>query len=245
MRVILRNGSIFLLAGFVLLGAQARFAQLDAFTLSLPLPVRSVVATIAVHESDISSDSLDRALALDPDNSAAWSRRCTSYIAVNPQERLADCARAVNLHPSTANLRAHAAALEENGLPCAAQASLQEALVRPDLLGQRSYVMRDQARAALACGDNSGSLVALHSAEEIDQSNESDGLAMDRGYMSAVYDRLHEPVMAKEMCSQANPGYASCTCELSNTGLSCSPQPLGQEDGDAKLNIPRGDRRPQ
>ncbi len=211
-----------MLGGFVLLCAQARFAQLDDFTLSLPESVRSLVATIAVHEGDISPEALDRALGLDPDNPAAWSIRCASYVAVNPHERLADCAHAVNLRHSVANLRAYAAALEENGSPCAAQASLQEVLVRPDLPGQRTYVMRDQARAALACGDISSSLVALHSAEEIDQSNESDGLAVDRGYMSVVYDRIHESDQAKEMCSKANPGYASCTCELSNRGLSCS-----------------------
>ncbi len=225
MRVILRTISIVLLAGFVLLCAEARFAHLDGFTVALPGSVRALVATIAVQESDISPDSLDRALALDPDNSAAWSRRCTSYVATTPQEREADCVRAVNLRRSAANLRALAAALEDNGAPCAAQASLQEALGRPDLLGQRTDAMRDQARAALACGDISGSLVALRSAEEIDQSNESDGLAADRGYMSVAYDRIHDPEKAKEMCSRANPGYASCTCELANTGLRCSPSP--------------------
>jgi tetratricopeptide (TPR) repeat protein len=215
----------------VVLLAEARFTALDGFTLKMPHPLRAIVATLTVHENGASAAALDRALTIDPDNTAAWGRRCSAYVGKDATERLYDCQRAVALRASAANLRGEASALEESGNFCAAEATYRAALTKADVVGQRAYVMRDQARTGLACGDVSGSLTALRSAEEIDTRNAAeagqnasgrDGLAADRGYMAVVYDRMNQPQKAKELCAEANPAYASCTCELTGSGVSCA-----------------------
>ena len=225
MRTISRNLLLTVLACTFVLLALARCRRLDRLTLSMPHPIRAVVATIAVHQSSIGPNALNRALTIDPDNTAAWSRRCTSYVGKDSAERLNDCRQAVALHATAANYRGQAAALEETGDACGAEASYREALSKPDVFSQRAYVMRDQARAALACGDPNGSLTALQSAEALDLRTgplTSEGLAADRGYMAVVYSEMNNPEKAAQMCAAANPGYASCTCQLTGTGLVCS-----------------------
>jgi len=225
MRVIWRRILLGAAVVAVALGVEARFTALDGFTRRLPHPVRATVATLTVYENSANAASLDRALWLDPTNAAAWGRRCSAYVGKDAAERLEDCQRAVARRASAANLRGLGSALEESGNACAAEASYRAALTKADVIGQRPYVMRDQARAGLLCGDVSGSLTALRSAEEIDTRNGSDGLAADQGYMAVAYDRMNQPQKAKEMCAQANPAYASCTCELTGSGLSCSQAP--------------------
>ena len=143
-----RGLCIAILCAIALLSLAARFPALDTISLDLPHPLRSLVATLAVRESTPVAGSLDRALAIDPDNAAAWGRRCTAYMGNDPADRLADCQKAVALKADAANLRGEAAALEENGDPCAAERSYRAAREHGDLFGQRTYVMRDQARAA-------------------------------------------------------------------------------------------------
>ena len=222
MRRIWRNLSILIVGGGALLCAQARLCRFDSLTMQLPHPIRSLVATIAVHENGVGPNALDRALMIDPENAAAWGRRCDAYVGSNPQERLADCRKAVSLEDSAANLRAEGAAFEEAGDSCGAASTFRAALGKRDLRMQKTYVMRDEARTALACGDAQGSLVALRTAEEVDKHDQSDGLSVDRGYMSVVYDKLNQPQKAKEMCTEANPGYGSCTCTMGSGGPSCT-----------------------
>lgn len=231
MRVFWRSLLLFGVGSSVMLLGAARLCLLDPLTVRMPHAVRSAVATLAVHENGIGPNALNRALRLDPDNAAAWGRRCTAYVGKDAGERLDDCRRAVSLRATEANYRAEAAALEETGDPCAAEEAYGRALGDRDTF-QRAYVMRDQARTALACGDMNTSLAALKSAEEVDERNASlseeaansgrDGLAADRGYMAVVYDQMHQPQKAQEMCSAANPGYGSCTCQLTGSGLSCA-----------------------
>jgi tetratricopeptide (TPR) repeat protein len=231
MRVFWRSLLFVLVGVSAALLSAARFCRLDPLTIRMPHAIRSVVATLAVHENSIGPNALNRAITIDPGNAAAWGRRCIAYVGKDAAERLNDCRRAVALRATGANYRAEATALEDTGDSCAAEAAYRTALSQRDIV-HRAYVLRDQARAALACGDINGSLAALKSAEEFDQHNlllseaaaisGRDGLAADRGYMSVVYEQMHQPQKAREMCSEANPGFGSCTCQLTGAGLSCS-----------------------
>ena len=214
----------------VLFSVQARFPLLDAITLRLPHPVRSVVATLAVYENNQEPAALTRALRLDPDNAAAWGRRCTAYVGNNSAERLEDCRRAVALRASATNLRGEASALEEDGDFCAAERAYRDSLGETEFSGQRPYVMRDMALSALSCGHVQASLETLQAAEEMDSRNGSDGVAADRSYLSVVYEAMNDRGRARQMCSEANPGYGGCSCELTSTGVSCKPDVLPHGD---------------
>ena len=234
MRVVRRLLLFLVVLPFTLMALAARFPAFDPVTLSLPHPVRAAVATLAVHESPgVEAAPVFRALALDPENAAAWNKRCTAFLGVDAGERLSDCRRAVELHPTTASLRALGSALEEQGDVCPAAAAYGRALETPDASGQRPLILREQARAALDCGDTAASLDALHRAETLDLREAGtadplvpalrDALSSDHAYLSIVYRRLHQPDQANLECVAANPGYSSCTCERSAAGFSCTP----------------------
>ena len=228
------RGVLFLLVfSFALLAIAARFPVFDPVTADLPRPLRSAVATLAVHENvGVDPDPVTRALALDPENAAAWSRRCTAFMGMTPGERLADCRHAVALHPTTADLRAFGSALEDQGEFCGAEDAYRRALDTPEAAGQRPLVLREEARAALTCGDMNGSLSALRAAAAIDlheaESLETappavrESLSNDHGYMSVVYQRMQQPDRANEECVAANPGLSACSCTLTLGGLSCT-----------------------
>ena len=124
----------------MMFAAAARVCKLDPLTMRMPHFIRAMVATLAVHENTIGPNALNRALTIDPDNTAAWSRRCTAYVGKDAAERLNDCQHAVSLRYSAANLRGEASAQEETGDFCAAEGTYREALNR--LVVQRPYVMR-------------------------------------------------------------------------------------------------------
>ncbi len=211
--------------------AAARLAHLDPLTIHLPHPARSVIATLALHEKR-GPYAIDRALTLDPDNAAAWEQRCVSTDGPTPIDRLDDCRKAVSLRASSADQHSEGEAFEENNDPCNAAQAFRNSAAKLDAPGQKPYYLRDAARAALACGDDQSSLAALHEAEALDTqvldeagpANNAgrEGLSLDRGYMSVVYDHMNQHAKANMLCTAANPGYASCTCQLSGSWLRCN-----------------------
>ncbi len=234
MRALWRGMLFLLVFSLALLALAARFPVFDPATADLPRPLRSTVATMAVYENvGVDPDPVARALALDPENAAAWSRRCTAFLGLDSTTRLEDCRHAVKLHASTADLRAYGSALEEQGEFCPAEDAYRRALDTTDAAGQRPLVLREESRAALTCGDMTGSLTALRAAEAIDLHEAGtqdtvapavrESLSSDRGYMSVVYRRLQQPDKANEECVAANPGLSACSCELTPGGLSCTP----------------------
>jgi tetratricopeptide (TPR) repeat protein len=236
MRVVLRNLVLVLLAFSALIVVEARFAVFDGLTVHEPGPMRSLVGRLALRESGSGNADLDRVLVLDPNNTLAWERRCTAFLGATQAEWVSDCRHALTLEASGANYRLMGSAQEQASQYCAAEASYRAAIAQPDMIGQRPVVLRDAARAALNCGDPAASLNLLHTAEQLDQASASnalapedsqrarDGLASDRGYMAVVYQQTNQPDKARQMCFEANPGYGNCSCQLTGTGLICSPQ---------------------
>ena len=223
----------------ILVITEARFPALDPLSVYEPHPMRAIVAGVAMHELGPADNDVDRILKLDPKNVRAWERRCTAAIGPSPDQSVFDCKRAYELDPSAANLRAVASAQESAGQVCEAEASFRQAFGKPDLAVRKPLVLRDEARAALACGHPEASLEALRQAEQLDLVDSTDtprdptqvadpsaaireSLAADRGYMAVVYERLDQSDKAKEFCTEANPGSPNCSCELTGNALICS-----------------------
>jgi len=235
MRVVQRS---LLLVAFVfslLIVVEARFPSLDSLTVHEPRPVRSLVGRLALREDGAADTGLDRVLRLDPNNARAWERRCTAFLGATQTEWVSDCQHALKLQTSGANYRLMGSAQEQAGQYCAAEASYRAAETQPDMAGQRPFLLRDAARAAMDCGDTNVSLALLHTAEQLDQHSADiaqapeesqrarDGLSSDRGYMSVVYQQMNQPENAHRMCFEANPGYGDCSCQLTGSALVCSP----------------------
>jgi hypothetical protein len=234
---------LFLLAGVAVFAfltiVEARFSALDPLTAHEPHPMRALVAGLAMRELGPADNDVDRILRLDMQNARAWERRCTAAIGPSPAASVFDCERAYELDSSAANLRAVGSAEESAGQVCDAEATYRQSYDKPDLSVRKPLVLRDEARAALECGHPQISLAALGQAEQLDLAESTDtprdptqvadpsaavreSLASDRGYLAVVYDRMHRPDKAKEMCTEANPGSPGCSCELAGSALICS-----------------------
>lgn len=226
-------------AGFVLVVTEARFPALDPLTLHEPKPMRAVVAGLAMRELGPADNDVDRILRIDPSSAGAWERRCTAAIGPSPAASVFDCQRAYELDPSAANLRAVGSAQESAGQVCEAEATYRKSYAKPDLAMRKPLVLRDEARAALACGHPETALRSLEEAEQLDLADSTDtprdptqvadpsaavreSLASDRGYMAVVYERMKQSDKAKQMCTEANPGSPNCSCELAGNALICS-----------------------
>lgn len=242
MRVFQQSLLAILFVFVALVLTEARFPPLDPITLHEPHPMRALVASLAMRELGPADNDVDRILKLDQKNARAWERRCTAAIGPAPVQSVYDCERAYELDPSAATLRAVASAQESAGLVCEAEENFHTAYERADLAVRKPLVLRDEARAALACGHPEISLNALHQAEVLDLAEATDtprdptqvadpsaaireSLASDRGYMAVVYERMHQADKAKEMCTEANPGSPNCSCELTGNALICSQTP--------------------
>jgi tetratricopeptide (TPR) repeat protein len=239
MRVFRQSLFAFVFILFVLVLFEARFPSLDPVTLHEPHFLRAAVADLAMRELGPADNQVDRILILDFDNARAWERRCTAAIGPSPASSVYDCQRAYDVDPSAANLRAVASAQEAAGEVCKAEASFRQAQEKPDLNVRKPLLLRDEARAALACGHPEVALDDLKQAEVLDLAESTDtprdptqvadpsaaireSLASDRGYMSVVYDRLSQSEKAKQMCTEANPSSPGCSCELTGNALICS-----------------------
>jgi hypothetical protein len=235
MRVIWRSSLLLVFVLSALIVFEARFPWLDSLTVHEPRPMRSLVGRLALREYGPGDADLDRVLRIDPRNTLAWERRCTAFLGPTQADWVSDCQHALKLEASGANYRLVGAAQEQAGQYCAAEDSYRTAVVQPDMMGQRPVVLRDAARAALNCDDPAASLSLLHSAEQLDETSAGiaaapeesqrarDGLASDHGYMSVVYQKMNQPEKARQMCFEANPGYADCACQLTGNGLVCTP----------------------
>jgi hypothetical protein len=219
---------------------EARFPALDSLTTLQPHPLRAIVAGLAMRELGPADNGVDRILKLDPGNAPAWERRCTAAIGPSPAISVSDCERAYALDPTAANLRAVASAQESDNRPCEAEDNYRKALSKPDLAVRKPLGLRDESRAALACGHAESALQALQQAELFDLQNTSslqntsalerdptqaavrDSLASDHGYMAVVFERINQPEKARQMCTEANPGSPGCSCELTGNALICS-----------------------
>ena len=239
MRVFRQVLLVLFFVGFILIVTEARFPELDPITIHEPHPMRAAVAAVAMHELGPADNDVDRILRLDMKNARAWERRCTAAIGPSPASSVYDCERAYEFDRSAANLRAVASAQEAAGRVCEAENSFRQAYQKSDLSVRKPLVLRDEARAALACGHPAVALNSLREAEVLDLADSTDtprdptqvadpsaavreSLASDRGYMSVVYERLNEADKAKQMCTEANPGSPGCSCELTGNALICS-----------------------
>jgi len=217
--------------------AAVRWPRMDSLTLRMPMEVRRTVAQLAFQKAGWNKGSfhkLERVIALDPQNTDAWGRRCTEYKdAEGAKAHLQTCETTVALDATPENLDALGRAQEALGDPCAADASFTKAAGNTS---EQAYLyVEDMGRAALRCGDLYGARAGLETAilqedksiKEPDQDQEDiddtkvDQLT-DREYLIVTLDRLHEGSLSKDACSAAHPDWAGCACALGAKGeVSC------------------------
>jgi tetratricopeptide (TPR) repeat protein len=249
------------LAFTIYLFAAAKLPALDRVTLALPMGVRAPVAEIAMRKTGHGKDSakkIDRVLQLDPNNSAAWERRCTS---ARGNDVIPSCTKAIDVDPTSRNYYALGIAQREAKDFCAAEASFSAATKR--INRDDADIMRNLGVAALRCGQLSDSQAVLQVVEKIDaktagkaaastsvqstdgvdyivptdpKSDDQDDdvyhaktdLVLDREYLAVVYDRSKEPAKAVEACSKAHPEWKACHCELTDKAVACTGNPAVQ-----------------
>jgi tetratricopeptide (TPR) repeat protein len=226
-----------------LIAAEARYPALDHITLHNPSFMREFVGEVAITWVGYGKDSpprLDRILRLAPENSEAWSRRCThdnfSDPKAAPEKSLADCTRAVALESSEPNLNNLGLAQERNNKPCAAEDSFTSANSKVN--AAYPFVLRNMGQAALACGHVPAAIAGFEVAESKDSQNvavstakhedpedleeEKEDLTQDRDWLILAYGRSHDPTQANQMCSTAHPTWKFCSCNVDDEGVKCT-----------------------
>ncbi len=229
-----------------LIAAEARYPALDSITLHNPALLREFVGEVAITWVGYGEDSpprLDRVLRLAPDNTEAWTRRCTrdnfSDPKAAPAKSLADCTRAVALDHSEPNLNNLGLAQERSNNPCAAEDSFTSANSRVNAV--YPFVLRNMGRAALACGHIPAAIAGFEVAEtkdaqdvavsaakhedEEDLQEEKEDLTEDRNWLILAYGRNRDLTRANQMCSTAHPTWKTCSCNTSAEGVECSGDP--------------------
>ncbi|MEO6807098.1 MAG: hypothetical protein ABI209_13245 [Edaphobacter sp.] len=234
MRRVLWGLLIFLLClplAFVLwVAAAAKYPAMDSFTMTLPAGVRATVAELTMRNAGYGKDSakaIDRTIAIDPDNSDAWSRRCQGNFQKIKGD-IASCRKAIALDPSALNYNGLGLTQENAKDFCAAEDSYTIAIRS---LQNDPALLRNMSRAALRCGHAPSSVAGFEVAEDLDAksaaSPDDDGddassdLVIDREYLTVAYDRTSQPAKAAATCAKAHTGWKTCHCELTDSAVKC------------------------
>jgi tetratricopeptide (TPR) repeat protein len=211
----------------------AKFPAMDAFTMKLPMGIRSAVAEMTLNNADYGKDSskaTDRAIQFDPDNAEAWAQRCHGEYD-ETRISLAACRKAIALNPSGSNFNGQGTAQERAKDYCAAEDSYTRAI---QASSNNATYLRNMARAALRCGHVGASVAGFEVAEGLDakaaaDSDEEDDvktdLVTDREYLTVVYGKTNEQAKAGAACAKAHADWKSCQCELNDAGVKCSGVP--------------------
>jgi tetratricopeptide (TPR) repeat protein len=213
----------------------AKYPSMDSLTLKLPMGIRRTVAELALQKVGYGNEAagkIDRAIKLDPESAAAWSRRCgMNAFDPAPTADMATCQKAIGLDPSAENFNGLGLAQEQARDYCTAEDSFTRAIKESE---NNPGFLRNMARAALRCGHTGASSAGFEVAEGLDAKAAADpdddgdtknDLLRDREYLAVVYGRLNEQAKAQESCAKAHPGWKACHCELNDSGVACSGGP--------------------
>jgi len=224
------------MAFVLLIVTSAKYSRMDTFVLNMPTSVRATVAELILRKApygNVSTNLVDRAIKLDPENGDAWSRRCHG----NGQETKYDqeaCRKAIAINPTAWNFNALGTAQENAKDYCAAENSYTDAIKAS---ANSSYSLRNMARAALRCGHTGASIAGFEVAEGLDTKAAADpdpddaddaksDLLSEREYLVVVYDRTNQPAKSAATCAKAHPEWKACHCELTDTKVKCSDAPI-------------------
>ena len=221
-----------------LVAAEAFSPRLDALTLHMPSPVRSIVGILAmtsVGYDNASGQKIDRVLRLDPENGDAWSRRCSTQTISGSSQAFQSCTKAVAFNPVQGTYNNLGQAQEKLHDPCAAEDSFNVANMKA--ASANTEILRSFGRASLECGHIPAAVhefelaerkdtqsVAVSAAEHEDEEDlqeEQEDLAADRDWLVLAYARNGHMNQAAAMCSAGHPTWKSCTCNFDDKGIHC------------------------
>jgi hypothetical protein len=218
--------------GWLLLAAQ--WTKMDALTMRLPEGGRSlVVEAMLEHSSD--AKGLQRATRLDAETVKEWQREARLMTtAIDSRGRQTPPDLQALYKQQIAN-RAAARALSKKaeddvkaGQACAAEDLYTEAASKDQSAEVYSYT-EGLGRAGLKCGDLPGARAGLEAAilketnfikgtEEDQLTDVRRDLLKDREFLVVVYEGQHESGLARQVCSDAHPGWKGCACSLGKDG---------------------------
>jgi hypothetical protein len=219
-------------AGWLLLSA--RWTKMDALTARMPEGTRSlVVQAMLEHSSD--AKGLQRATQLDAEAVKEWQRRPRFIATAIDSRRRQTPPDLQALYKRQIANRAAARALSKKaedevkaGQACAAEDLYTEAASK-DMSAEVYSYTEGLGRAGLKCGDLPGARAGLEAAvlketnfiKGTDEDQLTDvrrDLLKDREFLVVVYEKEHENALARQVCSDAHPGWKGCACSLGKDG---------------------------
>lgn len=219
-----------------------RWPSLDAKTANAPEMFRTMVADTLMQGVGFGKDSLpaaSRAVKINPENGAAWTRLCTTKLNDDDapvDSKLSDCLQSNRYdHTKWSEYRV-ARVYEMQGRECDAQAQYEKAN-NTGGLGENGYTMMEaMGRSSLRCGRelwaakaeliNSIELIDKDlkspDADDEDADEERNDQLQDRKYLSVALADLHDPAGARDSCLAVDKSWKSCSCSLDTKGqVSC------------------------
>jgi hypothetical protein len=212
--------------------AAARLSALDPLTLHLPMPLRSLVAEVAMKRVNPfrPSAAVDRVLRLDPQNVGALQHRCSAPDATQSVEaRVALCQKAVGLDDAESVENGLGRAELSSNDPCAAEDAFRKATsLGTDLRFARADNY-DAGLAGVRCGDFELARASFAAALFLDQkalggaqNGGADRLlslqkriALDNGGLSIAYRGKQQDQLSQEACIAGFPDFKTvCRCDV-------------------------------
>jgi len=234
-RVLLRAGIVVVCLPMLFtawLMTSVYWPRMDALTLKLPMPLRSLVAEVIAQSP---RHNADRATRLDP------------QVQFPIVEQIDDSAVAADVpddfhpgytanSPEAAKLDTQGVTKEANGDECGAVTFYTLADSKEDPSNGVYRYAEHKGRAALVCGKSLGAAqvgfeTALRKEKTLLQSSVGDQrplqatMQQDREWLIVVYDRVNEPGMAHDLCKVTHPQWKSCSCKLAGKEVKCSNAP--------------------
>jgi len=221
--------------------AAARLPALDPLTMHLPMPMRSLVAEVAMKRVRPYQPSpiLARVLRLDPSNPEAWRHRCnTPDAALSTNDRVALCARAASFGDNEWVEHDLGDAQLANNNPCAAEDAYRKATSIGANLGYARVNNYSAGKAGLLCGDFELARASFAAAlflddKRLQQEGAADtkvrqatqsSIAHDNGGLSIAYRGKHQDQLSQGACVAGFPDYKTvCRCDLDKDNhVTCS-----------------------
>jgi hypothetical protein len=213
----------------------ARWAKMDAVTMRMPEWSRSL-AVQAMLERSSDAKSLERATKLEAEAVKEWQRH-PQVIGMTggvprgrrtPPELQALYNQQMASRAAARALTAKAEEQEKAGQECAAEDLYSEAASK-DANNEIYRYAEGIGRAGLKCGDLPGARAGFEAAilketnfikgtDEDQLTGVRDDLLKDREFLVVVYEKQHETGLARQVCSDAHPGWKSCACSLGKNG---------------------------
>lgn len=211
-----------------------KIPRMDALTMKMPLPVRSMIADIVLQER--TKPATQRANRLDPDSirrAAALRKALSIRTGSISAEVYGSNGRQIDARKFAAS----ASRAEMTGDHCGAADEYANAVYEVQGDDSAYIYSEEMGKSAWLCGSVSGARKGFETAiakqqrflkrpniTDAEVTEAHNDMLRDDDWLVLVYSKQHERALARQACSQSHPKWASCTCKLDGQGnnISCS-----------------------